>query len=99
MLPNLRRFIIASFTLGIILQPVVSAVGFSAPPPISNREKAHQNIIFTGGGAKSVPGECGEGGDSSVSLSGKDNAEKIFNYLRSKGLSRSEEHTSELQSH
>jgi murein DD-endopeptidase MepM/ murein hydrolase activator NlpD len=28
----------------------VSAVGFAEPPPITNREQTHRNIIFTGGG-------------------------------------------------
>ncbi len=63
------------------------AVGFAEPPPITNREKAHIDVSFTGGGDDSAAGECSEGGDSSISLSGRDNAEKVYNFMRSKGLS------------
>lgn len=85
MLPNLIRSIIASLILSISLHPVAFAVGFAEPPPLTNREKAHQNIIFTGGGNESA-GECSED-SSSANLTGSDNAEKIYNFLRSKGLS------------
>lgn len=85
MLPNLTRLLITSFILSITLHPVVMAIGFSEPPEITNREKAHRNIIFTGGGSENS-GEC-SADTSSVNLTGSDNMEKIYNYLRSKGLS------------
>lgn len=85
MLSNLVRVLIASLVLSISLQPVTFAVGFSVPPPLTNREKAHQNIIFTGGGSETAD-ECSTDA-SSTSLTGNDNMEKIYNFLRAKGLS------------
>lgn len=80
----------ALFVIGITvtLSPGATAfaVGFTEPPAITNRQKAHQNIIFTGGGEEDDDSTCGSG-ESSISLSGKNNLEKIFNYFRGKGLS------------
>ncbi|MEO5498879.1 MAG: phage tail tip lysozyme [Candidatus Saccharimonadales bacterium] len=62
---NIKKFIrqsslvISAFLFAILQVPLVSALGFADPPPLTNREKAHRNIIFTGGG--------GSGGSSSGS--------------------------------
>lgn len=64
-------------------QSPVLAAGFEEPLPLTNREAAHQNIAFTGGGeGKST---CSE--DGGATLVGNDNLEKIYNYFRVKGLS------------
>lgn len=60
----------------------VYADTFVEPPVITNREKAHLNIAFTGGGND---GTCGE--DSGTTLSGADNRERVYNYFVGKGLS------------
>lgn len=62
-----------------------AALGFSEPPPLTNREKAHRNIIFTGVGDGS-PSTCDDS-ESSVPLTGSENLERIFNYFRAKGVS------------
>lgn len=56
---------------------------FAEPEETTNREKAHMNISFTGGGTEKAP-SCSEAG--AVTLSGNSNLEKIFNYFVSKGL-------------
>ena len=62
---------------------VVALAGFTPPEDISNREKAHLNITFTGGG--DAPNDCVA--DSSLaSLTGSTNMEKIYNYFIGKGL-------------
>jgi len=52
----------------LVLQPlIVSAAGFAEPPPISNRQKAHFNIAFTGGDGSGS--RCAATGDVSADLS------------------------------
>lgn len=60
----------------------VLAVGFSEPPEITNREKAHLNISFTGGGEEKTR-TCSA---SSTPLSGGENTEKAFNFFVGKGF-------------
>ncbi len=57
------------------------ADSFQVPPEITNREKAHLNIAFTGGGND---GKCDESG---TTLSGANNKEKVWNFFVNKGLS------------
>ena len=71
--------------VGASLSPVtVTAVGFKEPPPITNREKAHQNISFTGGGEEKETQPCTTSGSTLV---GSENTEKAFNFFVSKGFS------------
>jgi murein DD-endopeptidase MepM/ murein hydrolase activator NlpD len=64
---------------------IVSAAGFTEPPAITNRQKAHQNVIFTGGGENAEAEACKDS-SGSINLTGKNNLEKIFNYFKAKGL-------------
>lgn len=61
------------------------AAGFTEPPEITNRQKAHQNILFTGGGENAEEEAC-RAGAGPVNLTGNTNLEKVFNYMKSKGL-------------
>jgi len=64
------------------ISPYAGAAGFVSPPEISNKQKAHLNIIFTGGSNSSTG--CKPGTVSS--LIGKNNQEKAFRFLVAKGL-------------
>lgn len=68
----------------LLSSSVASAAGFAEPPSISNKEKAHRNIGFTGDGQVGGDSECSE---TTTNLSGADNFEKIYNYMTGKGLS------------
>ena len=59
------------------------ALRFVEPEEISNRQKAHLDISFTGG----ENGQVTESVCSTNNLSGSDNKEKIYNFLKNKGLS------------
>ena len=63
---------------------MVAAAGFAEPPAITNRQKAHMNIIFTGGGENQDQEACEA--EASIALTGKNDLEKIFNYFKAKGL-------------
>lgn len=52
------RVFVAAAVITLIINPAASAVGFSEPPPISNKQKAHFNISFTGGGGSSSENAC-----------------------------------------
>ncbi len=86
-----KRLFLSIISLVIIYGQVgvVSAVdyGFEEPEKLSNREEAHLNIGFTGGGdevATETVGSCSE--TSTITLVGNSNLEKIYNYFRDKGL-------------
>lgn len=50
MRPYLASALSFAIILALSLEPVVMAAGFAEPPDVSNYQKAHQNIIFTGSG-------------------------------------------------
>lgn len=56
---------------------------FAEPEETTNREKAHLNIGFTGGGAEKAA-RCSEA--ENITLVGNSNLEKIYNYFVGKGL-------------
>lgn len=81
---NLRKGVLVILAFALAIQPVPAlAMGFAPPKPLSGRQEAYQNIIFTGGGDEDTT--CEANGDAS--LSGSSNLEKIYNYFISKGLS------------
>lgn len=87
---TLRRISLLVLALVFTLSsaPIVAAeeYGFTEPPEITNREKAHRNVIFTGEGNGEQEETCSED-DSSVTLTGSENLEKVFNYMKGRGLS------------
>lgn len=85
---KIKQTILVLVIISVVSIPTtpVYAAGFSEPPAITNRQKAHQNIIFTGGGNDDDNPSCNTGG-STISLTGKNNLEKIYNYFRGKELS------------
>lgn len=83
--PIYRRVTLATMVLAISVLPIqASAAGFAEPEEITNRQKAHLNIIFTGSGSEENKTACEE--ISTANLSGGSNLEKIYNYFIGKGL-------------
>ena len=84
---NLKIFsLVVLSTLVVVSQPsYASALGFQEPEPISNKQKAHFDISFTGGGDDQAPTAACNVTD--VSLIGNDNAEKVWNFFLNKGFS------------
>jgi hypothetical protein len=85
---GIRRSLAAVFlSVALVISQVgiVTAVDykFAEPEETSNREKAHLNINFTGGGN----GETAECTDPGAILAGNDNREKAFRYFVGKGFS------------
>lgn len=74
--------ILAVVAVSTVLTPTAQALGFAAPPSLSNKQKAHQNIIFTGSGDDSKV--CSE---TSTILTGSSNEERVWNFFIKKGLS------------
>lgn len=76
---------VCAFLIAFGQVSIVSAADyrFTEPEEISNREKAHQNISFTGGGEEKTA-KCTEA--ETINLVGGSNLEKIYNYFVSKGL-------------
>lgn len=77
-----RHVIICIIATTLIIHPTVHAVGFKEPPEISNKQKAHFNISFTGGGGSSST-QCDP---NATVLNGKDNTEKAWRFFSSKGF-------------
>lgn len=79
-----RIFMVLFASLLVSVSPnQISAIGFTPAPSLSDREKAHRNITFTGGGEEKEENPCtGE----STSLTGNNNPEKGFNYFVQKGF-------------
>lgn len=67
------------FVWSYVVSPV-NASSFVEPPAITNREKAHLNISFTGGEGTGVCSVVGS------QLNGNDNRERAYNYFVSKGF-------------
>lgn len=76
--------LIATLFSSIFTSPYVSAAAFSTPKEISNKQKAHLNIAFTGGGTTGTVAVCSA---DSIPLSGGDNAQRAWNYFIGKGFS------------
>ena len=77
--------VVLSVIVTVSTPQFVSAAAFTAPPEINNRQKAHLDIAHTGGGDSCA--ESSVGATGSTMLTGKDNFEMIYNFLRDKGLS------------
>lgn len=83
---RLCSFIVVAFFVALHPSTPALAYGFTEPPELTNKEKAHRNIIFTGGGNSEESEECSED-SSDISLTGADNLEKVYNYFIAQGLS------------
>lgn len=70
------------FSLSSTATVTAADYSFTEPPEITNREKAHLNIIFTGGGADAT---C-EVDTATVSSSSGNNAKVAFEFFVSKGF-------------
>ncbi|HEX8390341.1 MAG TPA: phage tail tip lysozyme [Candidatus Saccharimonadales bacterium] len=84
MLQRLRKIVVIALAASVVVQPVVYADRFVEPEPISNLQKSHLDIPFTGSG--SVEETCSASADDTA-LVGKDNLEKIYNHFIGRGLS------------
>lgn len=89
-----RLRVVSLYLLTVVYMAMGSIAPLSAityqvgePEEKTNREKAHLNITFTGGGALEDCPPFTVGETSSEVLTGDSNAEKLYRFLRAKGLS------------
>lgn len=81
-----RRFLlvfVAACFVMLVPSSSVSAIGFVEPEEITNKQKAHIDVGFTGGGEQNTTCES----TASTNLRGSENLEKVFNFFLDKGLS------------
>jgi murein DD-endopeptidase MepM/ murein hydrolase activator NlpD len=68
-----RSLILLLAITSVVISPsTVTALIYGSPPPLTNREKAHRNILFTGGGNDPATSEACSTGDTQIGSISKD---------------------------